>query len=606
MLTDIKDKKHTDKVRSELSHLANTYYSNYKPTKNTIKKHKILNKLKSNTDIVITRPDKGSGVVILDKNVYNNSIKTMLSDTSKFRKLQKDPTLLREGQLQRRLLKAKKKGFFTDTEYAKVYPSGSRPARSYGLPKTHKVFVNHPSFRLIVSSIGTFNYKLASHLGELVKEVTPNNYNAQDTFEFLKDLKQINIDNNFTVSFDVCSLFTNIPLNETIDIAVNLIFDKKPDLKISKKELKDLFEFCTSKTNFLFNGVIYDQIDGCAMGSPLAPPLANLFMGINETKWLEEYHGTGPIFYKRYVDDIFAVFENELQSNSFFDYLNNRHPNITFTKENNENGQLPFLDILISNSSTFSTTIYRKTTYTGLLLNFKSFTPFQYKTRLIQTLLDRTYKICSSWVNFDKETRILSKNLLRNMYPKRLLEKCIKKYLDKRFEKLSHENKDGENNENKDIKYITLPYLGYFSNYAKKRIKNLVKQFCDNKLNIQLVFTTCKLKSYFSNKDRLPMEFTSRVIYKFKCAGCNASYVGRTHCHFDTRCEQHLKTDSNSHILKHIKIKNECKKSDKTSFKIIDRANSDYALAIKEGIHIKWQEPTLNTQKKHVILKLLV
>jgi len=606
MLTDIKDKKHTDKVRSELSHLANTYYSNYKPTKNTIKKHKILNKLKSNTDIVITRPDKGSGVVILDKNVYNNSIKTMLSDTSKFRKLQKDPTLLREGQLQRRLLKAKKKGFFTDTEYAKVYPSGSRPARSYGLPKTHKVFVNHPSFRLIVSSIGTFNYKLASHLGELVKEVTPNNYNAQDTFEFLKDLKQINIDNNFTVSFDVCSLFTNIPLNETIDIAVNLIFDKKPDLKISKKELKDLFEFCTSKTNFLFNGVIYDQIDGCAMGSPLAPPLANLFMGINETKWLEEYHGTGPIFYKRYVDDIFAVFENELQSNSFFDYLNNRHPNITFTKENNENGQLPFLDILISNSSTFSTTIYRKTTYTGLLLNFKSFTPFQYKTRLIQTLLDRTYKICSSWVIFDKETRILSKNLLRNMYPKRLLEKCIKKYLDKRFEKLSHENKDCENNENKDIKYITLPYLGYFSNYAKKRIKNLVKQFCDNKLNIQLVFTTCKLKSYFSNKDRLPMEFTSRVIYKFKCAGCNASYVGRTHCHFDTRCEQHLKTDSNSHILKHIKIKNECKKSDKTSFKIIDRANSDYALAIKEGMHIKWQEPTLNTQKKHVILKLLV
>lgn len=191
--------------------------------------------------------------------------------------------------------------------------------------------------------------------------------------------------------------------------------------------------------------------------------------------------------------------------------MNNRHPKITFTKENNENGQLPFLDILISNSSTFSTTIYRKTTYTGLLLNFKSFTPFQYKTRLIQTLLDRTYKICSSWVIFDKETRILSKNLLRNIYPKRLLEKCIKKYLDKRFEKLSHENKDCENNENKDIKYITLPYLGYFSNYAKKRIKNLVKQFCDNKLNIQLVFTTCKLKSYFSNKDRHGVYFSCHI-----------------------------------------------------------------------------------------------
>ena len=188
------------------------------------------------------------------------------------------------------------------------------------------------------------------------------------------------------------------------------------------------------------------------------------------------------------------------------------------------------------------------------------------------------------------------------MYPKQLVEKCIKKYLDKKFIKPTDENK----NKVKDDKYVTLPYIGYFSNYAKKRINYLVKKFCDDTLKIQLVFTTCKLKGYFSNKDRLPMEFTSCVIYRFKCTGCNASYVGRTHCHYDTRCEQHLRTDFNSNIYKHINSNLECKKSDKKCFKIIDRANSDYSLAIKEGIHIKWLEPTLNTQKKHVILKLLV
>ena len=93
------------------------------------------------------------------------------------------------------------------------------------------------------------------------------------------------------------------------------------------------------------------------------------------------------------------------------------------------------------------------------------------------------------------------------------------------------------------------------------------------------------------------MEFTSCVIYRFKCAGCNSSYVGRTHCHYDTRCEQHLKTDRNSSIYKHINSNTNCNKSNKNCFQIIDRANSSYALAIKEGMHIKWLKPNLNTQK---------
>ena len=166
--------------------------------------------------------------------------------------------------------------------------------------------------------------------------------------------------------------------------------------------------------------------------------------------------------------------------------MNNRHPNIKFTKENNVNGSLPFLDILIANAKTLSTTVYRKSTYTGLLLNFKSFAPFQYKTRLIQTLLDRTFKICSNWLNFDVEVKKLSKTLVRNMYPKKLIDKCLRMYLDK---KLGTSEKD-THHDKKEMKYITLPYIGYFSKCTKKKINRLVKQFCQNSLNIQLIFTT--------------------------------------------------------------------------------------------------------------------
>ena len=75
----------------------------------------------------------------------------------------------------------------------------------------------------------------------------------------------------FMVSFDVESLFTNIPLEECNDLAVNYIFKGNPDLKLSERELRSLFTIATSQTHFLFNGSFYDQIDGVAMGSPLAP-----------------------------------------------------------------------------------------------------------------------------------------------------------------------------------------------------------------------------------------------------------------------------------------------------------------------------------------------
>ena len=303
------------------------------------------------------------------------------------------------------------------------------------------------------------------------------------------------------------------------------------------------------------------------------------------------------------MDDIFAVFDNEIEACSFFEYLNNKHANIKFTKEYSENGILPFLDISICNLNTYNTSVYHKSTYTGLLLNFKSFAPFEYKIRLIKTLLDRIFKISSSWVIFDFEVKKLMKTLLRNMYPKRLIDKCIKRYLDSKF---IVNIEQGTPTQVKDVRYVTLPYIGQYSDCAKKKINKLVDQLCNKNVQIRLVFTTCKLKNYFSNKDVLPKMFTSFVVYHFKCAGCNSSYVGRTHVHYDKRCEQHLKTDVKSSVFKHINANDCCKKSNNTSFNILDRGTTDYALAIKEGMHIKWLKPNLNTQKTHIILKLLV
>ena len=174
------------------------------------------------------------------------------------------------------------------------------------------------------------------------------------------------------------SLFTSIPVQETIDIAINLIFNHNPNLNITKKELKKLFLFATSQTHFIFNGKFYNQIDGVAMASPLAPVLANIFMGSYESKWLNEYNLNKPKFYLRYVDNILPAFDKEQDSLIFFNFLNKRYSSIKFTIEKQINHSIAFLDVFISgiNNQNLILQTYDKSTYTGLLLNFKSFTSF--------------------------------------------------------------------------------------------------------------------------------------------------------------------------------------------------------------------------------------
>ena len=129
--------------------------------------------------------------------------------------------------------------------------------------------------------------KLAKYLSDLLTPLIPTEHCTKDnTFTFVEELKKVRTTNSFLVSFDVESLFTNIPLDETISLAVDLILSNNPNIKTTRAELSRLFEFCTKQTHFFLNDQLYDQLDGVAMGSLLAPALANLFLGHHEANWL--------------------------------------------------------------------------------------------------------------------------------------------------------------------------------------------------------------------------------------------------------------------------------------------------------------------------------
>ena len=226
------------------------------------------------------------------------------------------------------------KKFVTEATYKKLSPVGSNPGIMYGLAKVHKPLKNGiPSFRPILSAIGTPTYALAKFLVPMLSPLTVSEFTVKDSFTFAAEITQQS-GKGYMASFDVNSLFTNIPLDETVSIIMDDI-ETRPDgtvCGIERAEFRNLLNLATKESFFMFNGSYYKQVDGVAMGSPLGPTLANAFMCHYEKVWLDECPTEfKPTFYRRYVDDIFVTFSSQDHVKLFFNYLKSRHENISFT-----------------------------------------------------------------------------------------------------------------------------------------------------------------------------------------------------------------------------------------------------------------------------------
>ena len=137
-----------------------------------------------------------------------------------------------------------------------------------------------PPFGPVASPFNTYSYHLSKYLRTLPQPDLPSTYTISDSFSFAQELKTVNTCNKFMVSFDMVSLFTNVPLKESIDLAVSYILEGNKNLKLSKSNLTKLFSIATSQIHFLFYGKVHSQIDGVEMGSPPVPVLANVFFGM--------------------------------------------------------------------------------------------------------------------------------------------------------------------------------------------------------------------------------------------------------------------------------------------------------------------------------------
>ncbi|KAG1698807.1 hypothetical protein GQR58_005637 [Nymphon striatum] len=439
----------------------------------------------------------------------------IISDPSKFSPIN-EPILKFsikiEDKINNFLRKIKNLNLIPEELYKLLFVTGSGPGILYGLPKIHKPdFSTKFQFRPIFAAYNTPSFKIAKYLVSILSNLTFNSYSAKDSFQwgtpFADEIRSFpNADSYFMASFDVESLFTNVPIHETIDICISKLFPSKDSsvIGLTSSLFRRLLELATLNSFFLFNRKLFRQTEGLGMGLPLGPTMVNIFMCFHEENWLDNCPAQfKPVLYRRYVDDTFLLFKSESHTTQFLNYLNTKHPNIKFTMEKESQNNISFLDINIHKALNFQTSIHRKPTFTGLGLSFFSFCPKFFKINAIKTLIYRAYHLCSDYTSLNSEFNFLHIFFSQNGFPSHLVHKNINHFLSKIYNS-NPINLSSTSTSDKTL-FISLPYFG--------------PQY----------------------KDKLPKDVQSSIIYKFRCPqSCGSEYVGLTSRAFFTRVSEHL------------------------------------------------------------------
>jgi len=391
-------------------------------------------------------------------------------------------------------------------------------------------------------------------LASLLYPLTQNDHSVKDSFEvshrILNIPKELYETGYRFVSFDVQSLFTNVPLSKTIDVIMRRIYKENlVPTGLKRHTLKKLIKDTCTKTPFSANGCLYQQIDGVSMGSSLGPVLANIILTELELSIVDKLSKDGVIkFYVRYVDDTLVLCK-EQDFQYIQDRLNSFHKSLVFTREEfADNDSIHFLDISLANSSTG---IYRKPTNTGQYSHFSSFEPWNRRVAWVRSLVSRAFKICSTQSAFSAELDKITELLSWNGYTKATAKRLLKNFMPK----FGPANKSPED---KPIKiWMRLPFIGKRGEIiARKSIKKIEK-LLNRPVMFVFLWQTTKLSFFVNTKDPTPKEYKSSVIYKFTCPGCSAEYVGKTDRCLKVRVKEHSTEMKHSEIFNHVSLCNE-------------------------------------------------
>ena len=567
--------------------------------------------LRENNDIVIRRADKSNVFVILDRNEYRRKINVILSDGSKFLNVSKNPC----DKLQKKVngLIDEANTYSTSQGkpnlFKKVIGDYS-PGYVYGNVKTHK---DGNKLRPIISQFTTPTYEISKKVDSLIKKYLPQGRMLKSSAEFVSLLSDQTSQGNI-YSLDVESLFTNVPVDRTINIILDKVYNHPniPPPPMKKSTLKELLKVCTTEVPFRdMDQNIYVQRDGVGMGSPLGVTFANFFMAEVEEQALDNIDSK-PTMYGRYIDDIFVLCDDRVLVN-----LKNELELISglkFTIELSVNNKLPFLNVLVKRTSAgFHTSVYRKPTDVGSCMNATGDAPEQYKLSVIKGFLHRAKTLCSDHTTMMLEVKRAKQILVNNGYLNKQVDVEVKKFL--------------RNNPRStpSLNIHSLYYRNFMNSNYQKDEKSLRKILNDNvkvknedhKVKLVIYYKTRKTRDMIMKNNLGPKVRNlaqTHVVYEYNCqiGACKhlpkskAAYDGLTTCTLSRRLSNHLQKGA---ILQHCLDEHNHKitrKELEDSVSIRYKERDCNRLSILESLIIGEEDPILNRQDtgRQRILKL--
>jgi hypothetical protein len=426
------------------------------------------------------------------------------------------------------------------------------------------------------------------------------NFNNSHAFKTFIDTIRSPEPDHELVSFDVVSLFTNIPLDLVFEILEERWDEIDEHTGLNKTQFFNLLRFCLYDCNyFLYDSNIYKQKEGLAMGSSLSAVLSDFVMErLLDTQIPKLPHK--PIFFKKYIDDNITIIPKHL-INETLNILNSFHPKIQFTKENQQNSKIPFLDMtLIKENDRIITNFYRKPTSSGRILNFHSSHPFHMKRNTAINFIKRVKNLSERRFDYEN-SKIIQETLEKNGYPDIFIKKMLKKF--KFFKPTPYEPKETTttNTENEKKKYVAMPFVQNFSHNLSNRLKNINE-------NLQFAYRPCnKIGQKLFTNTKTPINSLNKagVVYKIECMGnstedCDGIYIGETSKKLNVRLDQHKrdiksnsskpKTSNCTALIKHINEKRHKFDPDKAKI-LATNQNNTYKRRFMETAQIQINKP---------------
>ena len=592
---------------------------------------KAIDSLRNDTSIIIKEADKGSCIVVWDREDYLKEAESQLGDKGVYEKLSGDTVSPLIEVIKSCIDSIDKRGDIPRETLDYFLVDNPKLGRFYLLPKIHKRLYRVPG-RPVISNSSYYTENISAfldfHLKPLATQVKSF---VKDTNDFLKKLSSLpNLPSDTILcTADVVGLYPNIPHEDGIE-SLRRAFDRR-DEKISTSSLLELSKCVLENNIFEHNGEVFKQKQGTAIGTKMAPNYAILFMSDLEEKILDSApNNLKPLVWWRYIDDIFFLWQHGEESlKLFFDHLNSdeTHKSVKFTFEYSDT-TINFLDVKVyRKGNRLATDLYVKPTDTHQYLDASSCHVTHSKTSIPYSQALRLNRICSEPHEFDLRCNELETWLIKRGYDQKLVRT---KVLDARRKK----RKDLLSQEKREKTYkltLTITYHPAFQNLGvllrklhimltgdkdhKKVFRDVpivgfrrgksLKDFlvrakipspdgnrgssggCDGN-RCQMCPFVKKTSSFADNKNKtydirgVHLNCSStNVVYLLTCKTCGIQYVGSCTTQFRARfanyksCNKRHKTDivSQQHLHNHFDLPGHSGFSD-FEFTLIDQGRS--------------------------------